>query len=68
MTAGQWQQHWHVSPAYQLCAAMIGSLRHTRAGPQITGVELGATQRWTRDFRAGIRARDNLWFPFIHSY
>jgi hypothetical protein len=36
------------------CSAIIGSLRHTQIGPQTMRTVLGAKQRWTRDFRAGI--------------
>jgi site-specific recombinase XerD len=42
-----------------LCSAIIVSLRCKRVGVQPTRTELGAKQHWTRDFRAGIIARDN---------
>jgi hypothetical protein len=42
-----------------LCSAIIGSLRRKRVGVQTTRTELGAKQRWTKDLRAGIIARDN---------
>jgi hypothetical protein len=42
-----------------LRSTIILSLRRKRVGVQTTWTELDAKQHWTRDFRAGIIARDN---------
>jgi hypothetical protein len=41
------------------CAPQLLYLRHPWVGPQTTRTELYAKQRWTRDFPAGIIARDH---------